>query len=321
VVTRVFLVGDAGDLDGSRRVLPEILARLDERSYTVFLGDNIYDWGDREAILGAQLEAASRGRGALFIAGNHDWHDDFARLEWQAEAVRAAGGDWLPEAGCPGPAVKELPGLRIVAVDSEWWLRDPEDRPERECADGRAALERLAAELARPGDPVLVVAHHPLESFGKHGGRFPWYQHLLPPVFGSIYVWLRQGGAIGQDTAGDAYSEWIAGMEEALAPEPPLLVAHGHEHSLQVLAGDGIAEAAGVGSTPPYPAVVSGSGSKTSWVGAGDRTLFSSGNPGFAVLNVHASGAVGLELYHLDDGDECLRGWAGWLKPPPVAAP
>ena len=323
VVSRIFLVGDAGDLGGARAVMPEVLARMDERSYAVFLGDNVYDWEDREAVLSAHLDAASRGRGALFIAGNHDWDAGFEGLQWQVEAVRAAGGDWLPEPGCPGPAVKELPGVRILALDSEWWLRDPESRPALDCADGDAALEALAAELDRSGDPVIVAAHHPLESFGKHGGKFPWTQHLLPPVFGSIYVWVRQGGAFHQDTPADTYAEWIAGMRAAMRAHPPLLAAHGHEHSLQVLAGGGIAEANGVEGAPGHPAVVSGSGSKTSWVGAGDRTLFSSGDRGFALVTVLASGAVGLELFHLDDEGDCLRGWAGWLTAPDgvVAAP
>jgi hypothetical protein len=316
VLSRVFLVGDAGAIRGSSTVMPALVSLLDEKSYTVFLGDNIYDWGNWEEVLGVQLEAVGPDHGALFISGNHDWDNGFGGFRLQAEEVRGHGADFLPEPGCPGPEVVELPGVRIVAVDSQWWLLPDKEKPDDvECPhDGPGAFAALAAELAKDG-PEIVVGHHPLQSYGKHGGHFPWYQHLMPPVLGTLYVWSRQSGITSQDLSHGDYQAYVTGVRDALAQDPPLLYAAGHEHDLQVLGGGelgaGVVDAEEQGL---FPEVVSGAGSKGGWVGAGERTLFSQDTPGFMVVTVLADGRAALEVYRLDDNDEPERAWAGWLR-------
>ena len=117
-------------------------------SLVVFLGDNIYPGGlpprtskdneEMERRLKDQIDAVVRtdARG-IFVPGNHDW-DNSGGDGWSAvrrqEAFIAEHGEegrvvLLPQGGCPGPSVVDFgESLRLVAIDTEWWLRS-NDKP------------------------------------------------------------------------------------------------------------------------------------------------------------------------------------------------
>ena len=73
-------------------------------------------------------------------------------------------------------------------------------------------------------------------------------------------------------------------LGDAFRRRPPLVVASGHEHSLQVLDGGAAATLF----------LVSGLGSseKATSVGSGDDTLFAHQHPGFMVLDILESRAL-----------------------------
>ena len=232
----VFLVGDAGEPARSEepvlKALRAELAPLGPRGLTVFLGDNIYPAGlpdsaaparaESERRLDAQLDAAvAAGARVVFVPGNHDWAGGgFAG--WQA--VRRQAGYvghrgtamYLPADGCPGPGTLDLsPRLRLVALDTEWWLQAPPRPPEPAAAcpadsEGEV-LDSLRVALAAGDRHVLVVTHHPVSSWGPHGGYFPWMDHVFPlravakwlwiplPIIGSAYPIARRSGISRQD--------------------------------------------------------------------------------------------------------------------------
>lgn len=311
---RLILVGDAGKIAGSELVMPYVRQRADDRSTVVFLGDNVYDYAEWEAILDEQLAVVGRAANVLFVPGNHDWDRGFDAIRRQQEYVEENGALYGPDAGCAGPYTLDIPGARLIVVDSQFFLLGDRDRPALECWNGADAhFAALAEALAEPTEDLrIMIAHHPLTTYGKHGGHFPWHQHLQPPIFGSLLILARTTGLIGQDLSSGEYGDWADQMRELLAEAPPALFAAGHEHSLQVLAGGAMrASDHETDELPAYPEVVSGAGSKRGWVGHGDRTLYSEDTLGYAVLTILKDGRAALEMYRVNEGEE--RAWVGWI--------
>ena len=260
VAMELFLIGDAGlPAPGGEPVLEALEKQIawdPERTFTVYLGDNVYPTGipdtagatrrEAERILNAQIEAVrdARTKGIL-IPGNHDWEAGAAggwrAIERQAAYVRARGeGDvWmLPEGGCPGPVVLDFgETLRLLVLDTQWWLHDgPRPGPDR-CAPGteQGVVDSIRVALRTAGPRhTVVVAHHPLVSGGQHGGYFDWPSYLFP-----LHPWARQAGLFAnQDITGPRYRRMITYLSAAFRDRPPLVFAAGHEHNLQVLRRD-----------------------------------------------------------------------------------
>jgi hypothetical protein len=322
---RLFLIGDAGGPEKNPvlTALRRELARDGAHSVVLFLGDNVYPNGLPDSAARDYPEAAGRLRGqaqtvreagarAIFLAGNHDWgphrvSGDFA-LGRQAAYLRRLGATevvQLPEAGCPGPSVVDIGlGLRLILLDTEWWLRRAAERARRQpagCPGSEATvLTALRNALSAAGTRRVVVAgHHPLASGGPHGGRFGWRDHLFPlredgsglwvplPIFGSAYVIARQAGASSQDLSSRPYRRLRGALEAAFAEHRPFIYAAGHEHNLQVLRG----------SSARY-LLVSGSGTygQPSRVMEGRRTEFARAASGFMRLDFWESGVVLLSV-------------------------
>ena len=315
----LLLLGDAGEAlprDPVLTALSRALAQDPGRRLAVFLGDNIYPRGlpeessrdrpDAERRLDAQLEAVRRGGGrGVFVPGNHDW-DLHGPRGWEAvrrqtayvDARGAPSVEFLPKDGCPGPAVRDVgASLRLVALDTHWWLHDGPrpQHPTSACpADSEdEVLAALAhALLSAGGRQVVVVAHHPLESGGVHGGRFTWKDHMFPlrawkswlwvplPGMGSAYPIARQQGIADQDLPAAKYVRMRDALESVFARHPPRLYAAGHEHSLQVLRGRRV----------PY-LVVSGAGTfdHLSDVAKIEQALFAEARSGFVRLDLRGT--------------------------------
>ncbi len=204
---RVILIGDAGAPGPREPVLATLKAwarRDPDRTLVAFLGDNVYEDGflgadrrDEERRLERQLETLEGlpGPRGLFIPGNHDWaggsEAGLAALKAQQEYVEArlSPGSFLPRDGRPGPVKIDLPDsagavLRLVAVDSQWWLHEgPKPVADRNGV-GAALVRCLTTDL-----PVVVLAHHPLESAGNHGGFFDWRDCLFPATRATDAPW------------------------------------------------------------------------------------------------------------------------------------
>ena len=297
---RVILIGDAGATRPEEATLSDLglwAEDLVDRTAVVFLGDNVYPSGlgssdERgEGILLQQLRA-TRAR-KLFVPGNHDWGnvtasaETLAREEAFIEGFRESPAKFLPESGCPGPALETLVepgaglsrGLHVMGLDLDWWLLDAGDRPAcAGVASERDFLRLVAKELrVRAEDHVIVVAHHPIRTGGPHGGygRGFWGNQLV-----SVAGWF---GITVQDLDADPYRRMVLRLVPALAKEPPLVYAAGHDHGLQVIEGR---DTAGT-------LVVSGAGSarNVTTVTAIAGTLFAHAHAGFVVLDFYGDTA------------------------------
>jgi hypothetical protein len=238
----------------------------------VFLGDNVYPRGmpepgrptrpEAERRLAAQVEAITHsGATGYFVLGNHDWKgergDSWAAVARQEEYIDSAGAGKVrlePAAGCPGPSTVDVGRrLRLVLLDTDWWLQPRRPPSPSPCTTNSEPqiVDSLRHTLQSAGDRVVIVAaHHPLASGGVHGGYFGWKDHLFPlrivvpglwlplPLLGSLYPSARQHGISSQDTPSPAYQRLISAFRRAFAGAEPELYAAGHEHNLQVIAGE-----------------------------------------------------------------------------------
>jgi hypothetical protein len=172
-------------------------------------------------------------------------------------------------------------------------------RTEDEVADSLAGALRDKGERH-----AIVLTHHPLRSGGIHGGSFTLGDHVFPlrnwkrwmwlplPLIGSLYPFARQMGITNQDASGRKYRAMRSAFEGAFREHPPLVVASGHDHDLQVIRGgrSGITWAA-------YQ-LVSGAGilGHASVVRNVDGSLFKREAAGFMRLDVTRDGRVRLSV-------------------------
>ena len=243
------------------------------KQFVVFLGDNVYPRGvpplghpmraDAERRLAAQVLAIRKGGAqGILVPGNHDWdrqgRDGWNAIRRQDTLVRKFGGKdvrLLPSGGCPGPEVVDIgEHVRLIALDSEWWIHNdvkpygPDSpcptRIDQEVEDSlRGALRDKGKRYA------IVVDHHPLRSGGEHGGAFTIGDHIFPlrniqswmwlplPFLGSLYPLARRNGFTNQDISGRLYQVMVRTFERVFAEYPPLVMASGHDHDLQVIRG------------------------------------------------------------------------------------
>jgi hypothetical protein len=328
------LVGDAGlPAPGGEPVLTALrreISRDPKRTFVVFLGDNVYPRGmvldssaaerrENERIVEAQmaplLEAGVHG---LMIPGNHDWaageRIGLETIREQERYVKARGRGlvrFLPQNGCPGPVPLDFGNyLRLVVLDTQWWLQPPEPRPYGASAAGCRArtegevVDSLHADLARAGGRrTVVVAHHPMVSGGQHGGYFDWPTYLFP-----FHPWARQGGIFArQDVSGAQYRVMLQAFSNAFSGAPPLVFAAGHEHNLQVLR-----------TSPARYQVVSGAGiyNHTTQTRVIPGTLYARRASGWTELAFLRDGRVRLSVKTVDEQGDAKENFSTWLDVP-----
>ncbi len=329
VLARVILVGDAGRPDpgvlNSVRAWSEIAP---DRTSVVFLGDNVYENGlpdgpayREKAVLDRQIAAVGSSRG-LFVPGNHDWRSGRTGINRQAAYVEANRSSirFRPSNGCPGPATDdELDGIVLVALDTEWLLQTSPDSTGCDLGDEplRVISQQIHEILDAAGkELVIVVAHHPPWTYGRHGGFYNWQDHIFPltrlfsgawiplPVVGSIYPLGRKIFPQDQDTFSERYRSVHVQLATAFSGyegPAPLIFAGGHDHSLQVLS-----------RRDPWDYVlVSGAGSrgKLTTVTRGPDTVFARLAHGFITVDLYPGGRVLLRVIEAGDHGMVFTHW------------
>ena len=252
VETTVFLIGDAGEQDprSPSPVLDSLYSQASvapERSIIVFLGDNVYPDGipeegraqfaDARRRLAAQVNAVPKGVRGIFLPGNHDWAGETAfglysiRLQGRMITSLAKGNDvrMLPENGCPGPVVVDAGRLRLVALDTQWWLQDYIVRDSlSNCINSVGEVTnalRQDVEQVGDGRVVVVAGHHPLMTGGQHGG------------YCGLSGFFRRISSLNQDILGGQNRTMRDSLASAFKNKKPLVYASGHDHNLQLMRG------------------------------------------------------------------------------------
>lgn len=330
---RIFLIGDAGELKGDTHPVVDWLTKNvnwnDEKNIAIYLGDNVYPLGlpmqgepnyeYYKKVIDYQINLVKGKKGkAFFVQGNHDWKNGkmggWQQVLNQVNYINSQEQQNIvaqPTEGCPGPVAVELSDkVVLVMMDSQWFLYLHEKPgPGSNCSS--KSLDEFATELreiaaSHPNHLLILAMHHPIHSFGVHGGDYTWREHLFPltalkknlyvplPVLGSVYPITR--GVFGnvQDVNHPLYQNMTSAIEQILKDHPNPIAVAGHDHSLQLIMKDSI----------PY--IVSGSGAKISR--ARDRAkkgqlLFSEAQYGFALLEIHKSGKVESKFYTVQNKD------------------
>lgn len=325
IETSLFLIGDAGEPDPRDVGVPldsltAHAAVTPERSVIVFLGDNVYpegipeeghaEWADARRRLEAQVLAVPPGARGIFVPGNHDWGGEMAfglfsvRLQEKMIASLAKGRDvrMTPSNGCPGPVMIDAGRLRLIALDTQWWLH--EFIVKDETTRCNTTIEGVTSELRRqvraPGTArvVLVAGHHPLMTGGVHGG----YCGITAP--------FRRFAGRMQDVMSNVNKRMRDSLESAFLASPPLVYAAGHDHSLQVLRG---------GQSVRY-LLVSGAGSATKVscaVRLRESHYTSPHRSGFMRLDIMRERGVLLRVYRYTSSGTGGIAYSRWLEPRP----
>ncbi|WP_051359718.1 metallophosphoesterase [Adhaeribacter aquaticus] len=336
----IFLIGDVGapnkdPLEPSLKLLQNEIMKAQEKSATVFLGDNIYNFGltepnapgrkrDEER-MNTQLDIFKGYRGEKYmIPGNHDWAQGtpgglraVIRQEAYVEAylrdstVVNGGNFYVPDQGCPGPFEVILQDdVVLIVLDSQWWLQDQE-RPYGannycDVTDEAEVLTQLEDVIGRNADKhVMVVAHHPLFTNGTHGGYFTLKDHFFPLTMLKDYLYLPM------PIIGSIYpfARKYGGISQDVAHPK-------YQAFIQGLMGvfrkyPNVAYTAGHEHGLQYfkvdnvPTIVSGSGCKTQHIAAGGQAVFAHEAKGYVKVNYYQNGEVWAEFWEpVGDGSE-----------------
>ena len=316
----VYLIGDTGEMaeglsDGMKALQTHFKENSTENTVLVFLGDNVYPdgfptekdaWQDRaKKILDHHFEVLNNFDGeAYFIAGNHDWlKEKVKRIDNQKDYIKDhSNAKWMPKVGC-GLQGKDLSDdVYLITIDSQWLLEDWDKSPlvNKKCDQIKTRKQfytEFETELKKnQNKTVIVTMHHPMLNYGIHGGVIPPDKHLFPiskpipvPGLATVLALARSSGVSAQDANNFAYQEMKDRLVTITNRWNRVVFASGHEHALQYIENEGIKQ------------IVSGSGSKQSFVKAKAGTKFKAGKQGFARLDIYKNGKTILKFYTADN--------------------
>ncbi len=320
---RVVFLADAGEpSDQFLSTVKKWIAIEPGKTLAFFPGDNAYPDGlagpdSTHALKGlmAMVEIVkSCSVRSVFVAGNHDWgpgYNDLRALKNQADLIREKlpRALFVPSPGCPGPVQFDSEGVSFIIIDSQVWFMDKNAVPSS-CnpQTKKHAIDSLGKLLQGATWPTILIAHHPILSYGKHAGYYTWKEHLFPltmavqwmwlplPVFGSIYVLGRKYlNPSDQDFASRFYAAYRKEISKALSSykgKPPFVFAAGHDHNLQVITGEF--------GNRLHLISGAGSGKKLYSVRSGPGTLFSSSKEGFVLLEIYSGGRSVVRVIEVD---------------------
>lgn len=341
---RIILIGDAGEMYGDQHPVVDWVRKNidlnDEKNSVIYLGDNIYPLGlpmegepsypYSKKVIDYQISLV-RGKKAkaFFVLGNHDWKNgkiggwqQAMNQENYINSLELKNVVAEPRDGCPGPSYYELSDkVVLVMMDSQWFLHVHEKPgPGSNCSatDADEFAVQLREILAtHPNHLVILAMHHPMFTYGVHGGDYTFKEHIFPftalnknfyiplPVLGSVYPIAR--GVFGniQDIKHPIYQNMIEMVENTIKTHSNVITVAGHDHCLQLITKDSL----------PY--IVSGSGAKINRVGKSRKgnLLFSDVNFGVAVIEVTKSGKVTTKFFNVQSPNYNTPTYTKDMKP------
>ncbi|MCU7551696.1 BamA/TamA family outer membrane protein [Chitinophagaceae bacterium LB-8] len=323
---RIYFIGDAGELYNNGHPVVDWLKKNvdwdDERNTAVFLGDNIYPLGmpsehesgysEAKAVIDHLISLVKGKKAkAYFVMGNHDWKNGKEGGWYQAmnqinyiNSLGLSNIQAWPTDGCPGPIEVELSDKVVIALmDSQWFLHVHEKPGTGSTCDAKT-VDQFSVQLreianSHPNQLLIVAMHHPLRSYGVHGGAYALKHHIFPlaeavpglyiplPIIGSIYPVARGLFGTIQDVNHPIYRSMANEIEAAIRKHPNVVTVAGHDHSLQMLIHDSIQQ------------IVSGAGAVLTRLKEphNKEVLFSEVSRGFAMLEVSKNGTVNAKFY------------------------
>lgn len=314
---KVFLIGDAGNADEVQaqhtlNLLKNKLDSADSNSMLIFLGDNIYPNGmpkeaDKDYALAKQkledqLAITKNFKGkTLVIPGNHDWYNGLGGLKAQEDFVKNYFNDkkaFLPKNACPIDDINLSKDIKLIVIDSEWALANWDNYPGVNKGCTIKTREDFFTEfkdlVTKNQDKRIIVAlHHPIISSGTHAGFNSAKSHLFPlkskipvPGVASLINILRSSsGASPEDLNNQHYADLANRLKSIVQDKENIIFVSGHDHNLQYHEDRNIRQ------------IISGAGSKTDPSTIAQKTDFSYGGSGFAVLNIRKDQSTDVEYF------------------------
>jgi hypothetical protein len=321
VTYTLYLIGDIGDRAGKNLTGLDLLARhlrgAGEETGVIFLGNNLSKNHRRkeayEGKLKDQLDIIKDFPGDLFfLPGESDWAaDGLEGIEWQKDFIEDyldREDVWMPDAGCSGPEEVELTDdLVLLLVDSEWYLRDWEGEIDinSDCeVKSRKVFRWLVNEEMKSNrhKNTVVAMHHPILSYGPHGGSHHWKDHIFPltavndnlyiplPIVGSLATYLRASIGNRRDIAHPVYQEMVDAFMDPARQNGRYIFAGAHDESLQYIERDS------------QVFIVSGGGSgRVTPSHTGKGADFSYSRSGFSRIHFYADGSAWVEFWATQD--------------------
>ena len=314
---QIFLVGDAGNAEEiqAQHTLNFLKNKIDSansNSMLIFLGDNIYPLGmPKESDNGYplakekmenQLSITKNFKGkTLVIPGNHDWYHGLDGLKAQEEFVKSYLNDkksFLPKNSCPIDDINLTKDIKLIVIDSEWALINWDKQSGINKGCDIKTRDDLYTEfkdlITKNQDKRIIVAlHHPVISSGVHAGFNTAKSHLsafngkVPvPGVATVLTTLRSSsGASMEDISNRHYADFANRIKSIVQDKENVIFVSGHDHNLQYHADRNIRQ------------IISGAGSKTDPSTIVEKTDFSYGGSGFAVLNLRKDLSSDVEYF------------------------
>ncbi len=325
-----YLIGDAGkspmgDVNPALKIFKSRLEGANKNSTAIFLGDNIYPAGfpDKQDNpsgnelarnhLDAQLNTVKDFKGnTLFIPGNHDWYSNGLKgLEREEKYIQKALDSkdvFFPDNGCPIEKIEISESIVVIAIDTEWYLTNWDKHPtmndDCEIKDRGRFFEEVEGLIKKNVDKTTIIAmHHPVFTYGSHGGQFSFKEHIFPvggnvpiPILGTVGNILRKtSGASITDVQNKMYNQLRNRLVTLAQYSNKVIFTSGHEHTLQYIVEENISQ------------IVSGSGANKGFTRLLNGSKFSTGQMGYAALKVYKDGSSSVDFYGInEDGSEEL---------------
>ncbi|WP_373072072.1 metallophosphoesterase [Zeaxanthinibacter enoshimensis] len=322
-----YLIGDAGlspmgGMNPALKIFKDKVQKADTNSTAIFLGDNIYPAGlpdpqdstvaflRAKNHLDAQLATVKDFKGrVIFIPGNHDWYTEgligLKRQEVYVEEHINRKDAFVPENGCPLELVEINEDIVVIALDTEWYLTNWDYRPSINDDCEIKSREKFMQELEslikkNAGKTIVIAQHHPIFSYGPHGGQFTFNQQFYPsstrvplPILGSfVNLFRKTAGASVEDMHNKRYRELRNRIFTLAQFAEKVIITSGHEHALQYIVENNV------------PQIVSGSGAKKGATNLLNGSKFTTGRMGYATLEVYTDGSSRVRFYGVDESDK-----------------
>ena len=318
-----YLIGDAGlsPIGGMNTVLKAFKEKLNsasKNSTAIFLGDNIYPAGLPDPVdstmayktaashLNAQISTLENFNGnKFFIPGNHDWYteglkglkreQDYIQQKLNSDKV------FFPEDGCPIKTININDDVVVVAIDTEWYLTNWDKSPDINDKCDIKSRDKFFLEFEdiikeNRERTTIIAMHHPMFTYGSHGGQTSFKQQLYPssakiplPILGTVGNLLRKtAGPSIEDVNNKLYRELASRITTLAQFSDKVIFVSGHEHTLQYIVEKNT------------PQIVSGSGAKKGATRLLNGSRFSTGEMGYATLEIYTDGSSKVRFFGLD---------------------
>lgn len=307
----IFLLGNVADIADMGPYIDQLDALLSDRSHKstfVLNGDVLRrdaNFGEGTLALDQLLTKliSFENLEVVLVPGDRDWKDgeeqgleNVLLLEEFINSKSYPRVYFPVRKGCPGPELWQVrPDLNLLLLNTQWH-NHLHDKPRAESAECGTATEAGVIEEIedlvedQTVGNLMIVGHHPVFSNGKYGGRYPWYEWLLPvPGIAQFITSYKQNVGGKYETGNAKFKHFRDHLRSVLADQFSLVYASGHEKNIEIVRD--------------FENVMINSGApiKGGHVRTIKETIRASKNPGLVAVTYHATGLVESTVYQLED--------------------